>query len=358
MNLEPTRDVVFFADETFEDIARKVGQYEELDLLPEYFAAPIFVLWELTGKCPLNCIYCYVDCPKPSQDLSEDQIWRVARELIDLKVFSICVSGGEPTSHPLYGELIGYLAEHWLTVGTVTNGWYMTPELARRMAKYCNSIQISIDGPDAESHDRVRRRKGSFDRAVAAVKMLQDAGVAKIHVSCVATRFTIDRFEEMIGLCSRLGVSSLRTQPLAIVGAASSAPDCEPTPDQYERLVARIKAHPREENGLTVDWGDPTLHMRVGADVKRVFGARITSEGLVGFTPYLDWFFGSLREQPLGAIWDHGLRTAWTHPLVRQRVSHVTDMYGLRPVPGLPDRVDLFGTTDLEELPNAAEAKA
>ncbi|MDQ7793629.1 MAG: radical SAM protein [bacterium] len=342
LSLNPTQDTMFFADQHWEDLVENAPLYEQCDVLPEYFAAPIFVLWELTGKCPLKCMYCYVSCPKKTEDLPEEEIWRVANELVRTKVFMVCLSGGEPTIHPLYLELLSYLSHSGVTIGTVTSGWSMTPRLAQAIRAHTNSVQVSIDGPNASIHDTVRGRAGSFSRAVAAVKMLQDAGVERIHVAFAPTRYSADLLPEMIDLCAELGVATLRTQHLAAVGSVALYPECEPTADQYERLLRAITAHAKSGSKQPViQWGDPSLHMHVGLALGRTFGARITSEGDAGFTPYLDWSFGSVRRQSLSLIWERGLRSAWRHPLVRERVSRIKGPLDLRAVPNYPLRVEI-----------------
>ena len=37
----------------------RIDRLNKDGILPKYFKAPIFVLWELTDECNLSCIHCY-----------------------------------------------------------------------------------------------------------------------------------------------------------------------------------------------------------------------------------------------------------------------------------------------------------
>lgn len=60
------------------------------------FQAPISLVWELTGKCMSNCIYCSGGFPKKTNDMTSEQRMKLADELIAMKIFMISLSGGDP----------------------------------------------------------------------------------------------------------------------------------------------------------------------------------------------------------------------------------------------------------------------
>ena len=59
---------------------------------------PLWLLAELTYRCPLHCVYCSnpVDYTKYGQELSTDDWLRVLREARDLGATQLGFSGGEP----------------------------------------------------------------------------------------------------------------------------------------------------------------------------------------------------------------------------------------------------------------------
>lgn len=55
-----------------------------------------------------------------------------------------------------------------------------------------------MDGPDAETHDKVRGVAGSFERAVQACKLLKKHGVHKLSIAVSLCKYNKDKFEEML----------------------------------------------------------------------------------------------------------------------------------------------------------------
>ncbi len=101
---------------------------------------------------------------------------------------------------PDFFELIEYAVERRVGVKFSTNGTRMTPEAAKRVAgmDYVD-VQISIDGVDAATNDRVRG-DGSYAAARRAMDNLAEAGMRGFKISVVVTREnadTLDGFAEL-----------------------------------------------------------------------------------------------------------------------------------------------------------------
>jgi MoaA/NifB/PqqE/SkfB family radical SAM enzyme len=312
-----------------EDLVAQAGRLTEAGLLPEHLAAPLFVLWEITGKCPLDCPYCYNDSPRRVRELDTQALLRVADELIGMRVFGVCVTGGEPTARRDLLDLVHLLAASGVPVNMITSGWYMTPELAGALGTVLSNVTVSLDGSRADIHDAVRRRRGSFDRAVRAIGLFQEHGLDQVHVSFACTPSNANDLPALVELCRRLGVRSLRTHPIAVTGKAGINTTVGMVPATvYRKVEEFIAGLPRD--GMLVQWLDPTGHMRLGHALGRVFGLRITAEGHLGFSPYLPLVMGNVTEQPIQECWDAGLCMAWRHPEVRELLAAVESITDLR----------------------------
>ncbi len=322
-------------DVEWTEIAANREEYWKSGLLPRRLKAPLLGVWEITGRCNLRCVYCYNDSPRTPPDLNWSVAERLAEDLIRMKVFAFCVSGGEPTLHPHYTDILKILCQGGISVGTITNGSTMTPELARTIAAYASTVQVSVDGPTAEEHDLVRRQQGSFDRAVRAIRMLREAGAREISVSFAGTRLNVDSFQRMPELCVELGVVKLRTQPLSMIGRADGDADLEPTPEQADRLKEFIAASQGKYGDLKMEWGDPSVHVRVGLALGMSLIVRITNDGNFGLSPYYPIFFGNACQSSLAEVWERGLRVGWGHQAVRDLFQDTTHTPVLRTPPGL-----------------------
>lgn len=65
-------------------------------------------------------------------------------------------------------------------------------------------MAISLDGPDAASHDEMRGVKGSFDLTMQIIGFAKDAGLP-IQINTTIWKGNIQRFDEMSRLVQRLG---------------------------------------------------------------------------------------------------------------------------------------------------------
>lgn len=133
---------------------------------------------EVTRRCNLRCDYCFVGWSRDwSTDLPED----VARAVIDEGdgIFpTLHFTGGEPFAYrPLLDLIERGLARSYEQILVNTNGTFLTPETALRLASYGPrlSITVSLDGP-APIHDRVRGA-GRFAEADAGLARVLAAGV-------------------------------------------------------------------------------------------------------------------------------------------------------------------------------------
>ncbi|GAB6086890.1 radical SAM/SPASM domain-containing protein [Alkaliphilus crotonatoxidans] len=303
------KDIMDLNDNAIEQFRKA----KEKQLFPKYLASPMMLIWEITAKCPQNCIYCYNNSPRQVDELSSRQLFDVADQLIESKLFNICVTGGEPTMRPEYFDLIRYLRLAGINVGTVVSGANLNKQKAQKIAASVNTVQVSLDGSTAEIHDSIRRRKGSYDEAINAIKLFVDLGMY-VHVAFAANRHNADDFERVYELCYELGAAALRTQKLGISGRAKEDTDqVRPTDEQYNRILDLIKHNDNKK--LKIEYGDPTVHIKSGRELDITTMARITAEGNLGLSPYLEIYFGNLKTESYQDIWKR-MRNGWVHPTV------------------------------------------
>src|SRR6266508_3978695 len=112
---------------------------------------------ELTNICNLHCSYCLRDedalYHNPANFFPVELLRRVAREARDdIGVKHILFTGGEPTLHPQFKDLIATMADQQLTTSFVTNGWHFErvwPALQAHRASVTH-VAFSLDGATRE----------------------------------------------------------------------------------------------------------------------------------------------------------------------------------------------------------------
>jgi pyruvate-formate lyase-activating enzyme/TusA-related sulfurtransferase len=137
-------------------------------------------LWLYTNfDCNLQCDYCCVrSSPKaPRRALGLDRVKRIAIEAVEVGVEEIFVTGGEPFLLPDIGEILAACAAATPTT-VLTNGMLFAGrrlDNLRTLPRERLTLQISIDSPTPERHDR-HRGKGTWARAWKGIQRARAEG--------------------------------------------------------------------------------------------------------------------------------------------------------------------------------------
>ena len=147
----------------------------------------------VTNDCQCRCVHCSM--PGPSRrypPLSRGEIERVVAESIALGVNNITFTGGEPLLYPDLERCISAVPPELAVVQVFTNGVALDIARAsslRQAGAY--AVQISLDSPDPEEHDRLRGREGAFDAVREAVANALRAGLL-VGLSTYATNHSVE----------------------------------------------------------------------------------------------------------------------------------------------------------------------
>ena len=183
----------------------------------------------VTHHCNLNCIGCYsaVDARNARRDLTLDELRVIIDALADAGCQHVVISGGEPFLRDDLPAIVAYVRERGIdSVDVLTNGTAVTPEKLAAIAPYVGRVSVSFDGPNAEAVP-VIRREPLFDRLVAAVEMVREAGIQP-HIIPTAHGGNIDALGEYVALADSLGATmnfSLLSAPVESDELAAVIPD-------------------------------------------------------------------------------------------------------------------------------------
>lgn len=112
---------------------------------------PVFVQWDITNRCNLNCPHC--SSRLQSQYCFEDEwkfenLKRVAYELKGYGIKAIEITGGgEPLIHPDFIKIAKLFLSLGFKIGLVTNGTLINKQVARIIQKF-EWVRVSIDERD------------------------------------------------------------------------------------------------------------------------------------------------------------------------------------------------------------------
>jgi radical SAM protein with 4Fe4S-binding SPASM domain len=116
----------------------------------------------------------------------------------------------EPLIWPLIGKALHYVGERGQWASITTNGLLLSRWAKEIAAARCKGIGVSLDGPE-EVHDQIRRKPGSFKKAVEGIEaLLSQPNPPKVEVYCAISEYNV-------GSLARL-LDDLRRLPLHRVG--------------------------------------------------------------------------------------------------------------------------------------------
>ena len=159
-------------------------------------------LWLYTNfDCNLRCDYCCVrSSPKaPRRALGLERIRQIAKEAAELGVKEIFVTGGEPFLLPNIDEPLSVCAAAAPTT-VLTNGMLLVGrrlEMLRTLPRDRIILQISLDSPTPELHDR-HRGKGTWARALRGIENARSAGFRVRLAATVSTDADADAFSRFL----------------------------------------------------------------------------------------------------------------------------------------------------------------
>ncbi len=186
-------------------------------------------LWVYSNfHCNLACDYCVV-ASSPRAAKRQLPAWRF-RALVDEALREgfqeLYLTGGEPFVHPQIVEMIEYASDRMTTV-VLTNAMLFTGrrrvELARLASRPNLTLQSSIDGARAATHDRWRGA-GSWAKSMDGLRYAAGLGLP-LRVAMTATPDNRGEVDELRETLSALGITGddFAVRPLVRRGSAADA---------------------------------------------------------------------------------------------------------------------------------------
>ena len=275
---------------------------------------PLVVSWNITRKCNLKCPHCYINAT--TQQLKNELTTEESKNLID----QICevsrplliLSGGEPLLRKDVYELISYGAEKGLKMGLGSNGSLIDDVAAKNLKEAgIETVSISLDSNIPAQHDEFRGVRGSWEKAVKAIKALQKNGVL-VQVNTTVTQQNYDQIDDIMSLAEKLGVENFHLFFLVPTGRGVKIADISPA--KYEDMIKTAFAKAAKHK-LNVRPSCAPQFMRIAKDmgldmrqwirgcIAGLYYCRVYPNGDITPCPYLPVKLGNIREKSFKEIW-------------------------------------------------------
>ncbi|MBG6079313.1 pyrroloquinoline quinone biosynthesis protein E [Rubrivivax gelatinosus] len=167
---------------------------------------PLWLLAEVTYRCPLHCVFCYnpVDYAAQPEELSTADWLRVLREGRELGAVQCGFSGGEPLLREDLEELVAEAHRLGYYTNLLTSGVGLTPERAAALkAAGLDHVQLSFQDSTRETNDFLSHTK-TFELKQRVAETIR-ANDWPMVMNVVLHRLNIDHVDRIIEMAHRLG---------------------------------------------------------------------------------------------------------------------------------------------------------
>src|SRR5579863_760536 len=201
---------------------------------------PLWLLLELTYRCPLHCVFCYnpTEFARTGPELSTGEWLRVLGEARALGAVQLGLSGGEPLAREDLEVIVAEAHRLGFYINLITSGIGMTEErIGRLKLAGLDHIQLSFQDSSRELNDFLSStRTFELKARVAALIRAHDYPMV---LNVVLHRHNIDHVGEILDMAERMGAQYVELANTQYYGWAwLNREELLPTRAQLERAEA------------------------------------------------------------------------------------------------------------------------
>ena len=228
--MNPANNLLMFKKETWiRDYSLRMQRWLGGKNLP-----PVRIDAEIHRRCNLKCLHCMrkgskKDMTEESKrvEVDEERWIAIAKESGKIGVKSWNIAGiGEPMMKPsLTLNLMNVIKKYNMFGELTTNGTLWKEEDIKSVVDMnWDSINISIDGKDAQTHDNIRQVEGTFKKATDMIKTLstyraeEGKNTPCITLNLVLNKLNYSQLPDILMLTKELGADAIFVEPMIVYG--------------------------------------------------------------------------------------------------------------------------------------------
>jgi len=199
---------------------------------------PLWLLAELTYRCPLQCPYCSnpLDYAKWSNELTTEQWISVLQQGREMGAAQLGFSGGEPLVREDLELLVAEARQLGYYTNLITSGVGMDEARVKALKEAgLDHIQISFQASSAELNNILAGSNKAFDHKVAMAKAVKKYNYPMV-LNFVVHRQNVDEVDKMLALAEQLDADYVELANAQYYGWALANRDhLMPTKEQLQR---------------------------------------------------------------------------------------------------------------------------
>ncbi|NQY21254.1 MAG: pyrroloquinoline quinone biosynthesis protein PqqE [Campylobacteraceae bacterium] len=196
---------------------------------------PLWILLELTHKCPLECTYCYnqLDFATTKDSMSKEDWFRVMEEAREMGAVQLGISGGEPLLNKDIVEIVKKANDLKFYTNLITSGVGGEKGIIKKLKNVgLKTVQLGIQSHDRNTMTLITNNKGAYDKKLQIAKEIKEEGLQLIINTCI-TRQNIHQIGDIIEFAENLGANYLEIANIQYYGwALKNVDSLLPTKEQ------------------------------------------------------------------------------------------------------------------------------
>lgn len=168
----------------------------------DFDARPFLVIWEVTRACALACVHCRADAiaRRDPRELTTAEAFALVGQI---RAFGdpapvLVLTGGDPMWRKDLASIVRHASDAGLTVALTPSG--TAAATGKRLAELKDAglsrIAVSLDGPDADTHDSFRRVRGSYAWTLKIIESAVALGLP-LQINTTVSRRTLPLLRTM-----------------------------------------------------------------------------------------------------------------------------------------------------------------
>lgn len=243
-------------------------------------------LIQITERCNLHCAHCFVSAGNYGDAMSLDQIrHRVIPQLLAARVIRVTLTGGEPTVHPDFLNIVDAFSDAGLNTTICTNGLRHDAETIKRLLRSSRvRVNVSLDGFRKDSHGKFRGAPESFAETVEGIRAFGDSGLLKGLLVTPNNFASDEEYESIHEFAVACGAEFVLMNPLSPFGRGARSTTFASTNETMDHIRIATNRFGTDIDLVRIRFPNRTETLQ-GCEAGTIF--YVFTHGEVAVCPYL-----------------------------------------------------------------------
>jgi radical SAM protein with 4Fe4S-binding SPASM domain len=297
-----------------------------MHLFNQHKAELNYVMFEVTQRCNLKCVYCYNhwkrDNPeeKGSSTSYNEALKTLKRLFKQANIKHVTFTGGEPMLMERIEELVLFCRMKGASVSLITNGNTGSEDQLLQLIKIgVEPFELPFHSNNPAIHDRMTGVSGSWAKAKNSIQFITQAGGYVVPV-IVVTKHNFNTISATLKELNKMGHSRIMLNRYNIGGKGINSPEAVlPTIEQLNEAFGQANETAMKLN-LTISSNVCTPHCVINPQLYRSIGftncsmdvskrpLTLTASGELRFCNHSPTVLGNIFNESVKAILENGAK--------------------------------------------------